>query len=773
MGTKYIVPALLVFLFLPSCKITQELDNGEKLVNKVKIEGIEDNDLEDGAKQLIKQKPNKRIFGFWRFYLRSYNYGMRGDTSKWIRRTFRNKIGEPPVIVDTTKLNSSAEQISAYLFNNGYFNNRVTYTVTPKKSNRKKATVVFNVKENAHYTIGRITYGVDERILYFEVVKDTSNAKIHEGDYFSADKLSEERERITERLRNLGYYYFNKEYIVYSVDTGMVGNKVNIDLQIRNPGYFTTHTRYYINKVYINVVSPNSRDTNQTMQPWKGDSSFMVNMNGYYLNKDLLVRRVAIAPGLAFNQDDVDKTYNQLNNLQLFKQANITFKRDSADGLLNCYINLVPGKRQEIVLEPQIISSDQNNAVEQNNLRNYGLANVISYRNKNLSRRAETFELRYRISLEGQLRKNDSLPFLNNIEHGVTGTLGLPRIALLKPLKEPWELRNTRSTLQGNFTYESNIDFIRRVLSLGYSELFSSKNQLHNFNITLFEVSYNETNAKRDFLSLVNPADSIFIANLFTTNLITNTRLTWIYNDKILSRSGTHFFSRISFESAGLSLRSLMQATNQPLPADGIYKINNVNFEQFVKLDADLRYTCELNELHSLAYRFHTGVGLPYGNSPLMPFVRRYFIGGANSLRGWRPRTLGPGSFTNTASGVRADRSGEMIIEAQAEYRFSLIRNLMEGAIFADAGNIWYTHGLEGREGVQFKLKTFADELAVSSGFGLRFDFSFFVLRFDFGFPLRNPELASGKRWLFDDYRTGERKFFSSLILNIGLGYPF
>jgi outer membrane protein assembly factor BamA len=772
-SSKAICFGLFIFLFFSSCKITQELNKGELLVNKVEIDGIENNKLEDGAKLLIKQKPNKRLFGFWRFYLRAYNYGMRGDTSKWHRRFARKNVGEEPVILDTNKLNQSTKQIEAYLFNNGFFNRNVSYEVIPKKGNSKKATVKYTVIQNTRYKIKNVTYGVDERDLYFLIIKDTINSKLKSGDFFSAENMSEERTRITARLRNLGYYYFNKEYIVYAVDSTISGNKVNIDLQIRNPDYFETHKRYRIKNIYVNIINPIITDTTSKAVNWHNNENLWINTNGYRINEDLILKRILINTGSLFNQDEVDRTYYLLNDLQLFRQTGISFANDSTDGNLNCFINLFPAKKQEIIIEPQLITSDQNNAVEQNNQRNYGLANTLAYRNKNLLGRAESFELRYRISLEGQLRNNDSLPFLNNIEHNVTGTLGFPRLTLLNPTKNWFTPRNVSSALEANFIYESNIDFNRRVLALGYKESFFTKNLLHNFSVSFVEVSFNKTDAKRNFLALVNPADSIFIANLFTTNLISSTRVTWFYTDKRLSKNGTFFSSKISLESAGIGLNAFMQTTNQPLPADGVYKIDNVNFEQFIKFDGDVRYTHVLNDRNTLAYRFHLGVGKAYGNSEIMPFVRRYFIGGANSLRGWRPRTLGPGSFTNTVSGLRADRSGEMIIEAQAEYRFSIIKNLLEGAVFGDAGNIWYTKPLEGREGVDFKTRTFLNEMAVSSGFGIRFDFSFFVLRFDFGLPIRNPELLDNDRWLFDEYRTGEKKLFNSVILNLGLGYPF
>jgi hypothetical protein len=765
-----ILPALIfLFILLPSCKITQELHNDELLVNKVRVEGIKDKSLAEGSKLLIKQKPNKRVFGFWRLYLRAYNYGMRGDTSKKIRRYMRNNVGEPPVVLDSAKLNETAGQIKAYLFNNGYFDAEVNYNVVPRGRSKKKALIKFKVTQKQPYTIKNIEYGIDDRNLYFLIMADTAGAKFKQGNVFSSEKMNEERERITQNLRNQGYYFFNKEYISFVVDSNLAGNFVNISMQIRNPGYYETHAKYTVSEIYITVINPAAPDSIE--QQWRSVDSIWVNTNGYRMNDEVFMRNFIVRPGQLFRQVDVDNSYNKLNGIQLFKQTTINFAADTVGGKLICYVNLFPGKRQELIAEPQVISSDQNNAVEQNNLRNYGVANIFTYRNKNMFRNAETFEMRYRISLEGQFRKNDSIPFFSNIEHNLTNTLSLPRVLLLKGLQKYPDVRNPKASLVASFIYESNIDFVRRVISLGYNEVFSYK--LHSFNISPVEVSYNRTNSKRDFLSLVNKSDSIFIANLFTTNLIVNSRITWVYTDKPLSRTGSFFYSRILIESAGFTLKKLMQATKQPLPADGIYKIDNVNFEQFVKLDADVRYTGVLNEVSAIASRFHLGLGRAYGNSAIMPFVRRYFIGGANSLRGWRPRTLGPGSFNNNLPGVRADRSGEMIIEAQTEYRFNIVGKTMQGAVFADAGNIWYTRPLAGRQGVEFKFSTFLDEVAVSSGFGIRFDFSFFVMRFDFGVPLRNPDRPLNDRWLINNYANGTKKFFPAVILNLGLGYPF
>jgi hypothetical protein len=765
-----ILPVLIfLFVLLPSCKITQELHNDELLVNKVKVDGIKDKTLDEGSKLLIKQKPNKRVFGFWRFYLRAYNYGMRGDTSKKIRRYVRNNMGEPPVILDSVKLNETATQIKAYLFNNGYFDAVVNYEVIRRGRSKKKAIIKFRVEQKQNYTIKSIDYGIDDRNLYYLVMRDTAGAEIKEGNVFSSEKMNLERERITQNLRNEGYYFFNKEYIAFVVDSNLADNYVNVSLQIRNPGYYKIHAKYTISNIYINVVNPGVEDS--LSSEWKKVDSIWLNMNGYRMNYEVLQRNFLLKPGQVFNQTDVDNSYNKLNGIQLFKQTTINFVADTVAEKLICYVNLIPARRQELIAEPQVISSDQNNAVEQNNLRNYGLANVFTYRNKNLFKSAELFEVRYRVSLEGQFRKNDSIPFFSNIEHNVTNTLSLPRMLLLKRLQNCPEVRNPKASLVASFIYESNIDFVRRVISLGYNEVFNYK--LHSFNVSPVEVSYNRTNSKRDFLSLVNKSDSIFIANLFTTNLIVNSRITWVYSDKPISRDGTYFYARVLVESAGFTLKKFMQFTRQPLPADGIYKIDNVNFEQFVKVDADLRYTRVLNSMSTIASRFHLGVGRAYGNSIIMPFVRRYFIGGANSLRGWRPRTLGPGSFNNNLPGVRADRSGEIIIEAQTEYRFGIIGKLMQGAVFVDAGNIWYTRPLAGRQGVEFNPSTFFGEMAVSSGLGIRFDFSFFVMRFDFGVPLRSPDRPLNNRWLFNDYANGTKKLFPAVILNLGLGYPF
>ncbi|HYG15823.1 MAG TPA: BamA/TamA family outer membrane protein, partial [Bacteroidia bacterium] len=574
------------------------------------------------------------------------------------------------------------------------------------------------------------------------------------------------------RFRNEGYYQFSREYIAFAVDSSLEGNYVDIILQIRNPEIYKTHGVFTISNVYVNVINKDVKDTIGEFARWHLYDSLWMNLNRYPLKEDILSSNILIRPGDLYSQKQVDNTYRRLNDILLLQQTGVTFEIDtSAPGTLLCFITLYPGKRQETIYEPQIITSDQNNAVEQANQRNYGIASAVTYRNKNLFRRAESFDLRYRISLEGQFRFNDSIPFFNNIENNFSTSLALPRITILRGLQRSIDIRSTKTTIIGSYIYESNIDFNRQVISLSYNEYFSRV--FNSFNFTWLEVSFNKVEAKRNFLSLVNPADSIFVANLFVTNLIANSRFTWLYSDRFLIGARNHFSARTMLEPAGNTLYAFMRLTGQPVPSDGIYKIDNVNFEQYIKIDEDIQFNQIINSISSYAARLHLGVGLPYGNSKIMPFVRRYFIGGANSLRGWRPRTLGPGSFTTTEPGVRADRSGEMIIEAQAEYRFVLIENLLNGAFFMDAGNIWYTKPVEGREGAHFRMGTFMNEMAVDAGVGARFDFSFFVVRLDFGVPLRNPELPSKTRWLFDDYERRDKRLFRSIIFNLGLGYPF
>lgn len=765
------LPALLFIVLAGGCKITQELKPEEKLVNKIEIEGIKKGRLREEAKMLVKQKPNKRLFGFYRFYLRAYNYGMRGDTSRWIRRKVRQNIGEPPVIFDSAKLIVSAAQLKALMFNNGYFNATVSTTITYKGSKNQKAKIKFTIVPDSQYRLREISYGVDDKKLYKLILSDTSKSLLKKGNYFNSEKMGEERERITRKLRNEGYYFFNKEYITFSVDSNVDGRYVDVNLQITNPDYFVLHKKYYIKNVYINVVNPVLEDSLKNQPSWKQTDSIWINLNGYHLKEEVILRNLAIRPGEGYRQIDVDNTYGKLNSILLFRQAGISFEKDTVEGFLNCNITIVPGKKQEWVIEPQVITSDQNNAIEQNNQRNYGIASILQHRNKNLFNSAEMLDIRYRVSFESQISRNDTVPLLSNIEHNITTTLGLPRTLVLKKLGKRLDITGARSQFFGNYIYESNIDFKRNVLAVGYNEIFNYK--LHSFNITLAELSYNRTNAKRNFLALVNPADSIFIANLFTTNIISNSRVVYVYTDNKITRNGSYFYSRSILEAAGNSLYTFMKLTGQPLPADGRYKVDKVDFEQFVKIDQDMHYKHVLDDQNTMAYRLHLGAGIPYGNSEIMPFVRRYFIGGANSLRGWRPRTLGPGSFSNSTTGVRADRSGEMIIEAQTEYRFTIIRSLLQGALFADGGNIWYTKPIAGKAGIDFTPTTFIGQMALNTGIGLRFDFSIFIVRFDFGLPLRNPERAVNNRWLFNEYGNSPNKIFSSTILNLGLGYPF
>lgn len=756
---------------LHSCKITRHVPDGQHLLKKNTTKGISDTKLKEGAELAIKHKPNRRILGFLKFYLAAYNIGADGKTpkKKW-RLYFMDKIGEAPVIYDSSKMYNSADFMRNYLFNQGYFDARVRPTT---KTRRKKVSVTYHVEMGEPYYINKVDYAIPDRLLYRIIINDSSERLFKTGDQYSASILTDERNRITSQLREMGYYKFNKEYIVYDLDTALTGNLLNVNISLRNPTLFTRHERYVTGSVLVEVRN-SLLDTLVRKEgiDFRGKDVYQIDGKKIYLaglkiNPEIVARAVLLDSGQFFKQSEVEGTIKNVTALQVFKSITIDVKEDTLNRTLHYHIYLIPQKKQEIILEPQAISSEQSNAIRTSNIRNYGLAGSLLYRNKNFLKNAEVLEIRARSSFEGQFA-NDTVQLFNIQEHSLTANIYLQKLLLFKRFERDKDASLSRSSFNAGYIYETNIDFARDIFSVGYTESFIRK--LYNINITPLEISYNQTFPKRDFLSLVSPQDSIFIANLFTTNFIPNTRITFVYSDKPLTKTGTNFFYRFSIESSGNTLNAFMKLTNQPLPADGRYKINNVAYEQYLKVDNDLRYNYVIDQDQAMAYRLHFGIGHAYGNSEIVPFVRRYFIGGANSLRGWRPRTMGPGSY-NT-QGFRADHTGEMILEAQMEYRFMLINKLLYGALFTDAGNVWYTEAQPGRTGANFRADNFYKELAWDCGFGFRFDFNFFVFRFDFGLPLHQPDLPEDERWLTKKYYSF-RNAWRATVVNLGVGYPF
>lgn len=762
---------LLTFGLL-GCSVTRHLEEDQYLVSRVRFEGVAEPELRSGLKDNTGFQPNKRLLGYYPFYLQAWNFGKDGRDSSKIRRFVREKIGEKPVLLDSSRLHIGTKQLELYLFNNGYFNANVTYEV---KTHKKKARVIYKIDLNAPYIVNDVEYRVYDRELHRILMRDTTDSEINVGDRFDSDDLIAERDRMTQNLRNRGFYFFSKEFIAFDVDSssadsGAVNHTVDIAVEVKNPRVFRRHEVYYFDEVYVDVNYP-------YYLHGVDDSTFTdingvnVRTRGMPIKPELLAKFVRIDSGNLYRDRSIMFTYNRFYDLQIFGNVRITTTADTATNLVDVHIQLDPNPEIEFGAEPQIITSDQSSAVQAVNQRVWGLSGQVLARNKNLFRGAEVLDVSLTSSAEFQY--TNKMFVVSNFRQSLSSSLLIPKLLwaadsawiMKKIQKRDWRRPVTNFNL--TFSYELNKDFIQRTSQL--SMAYGASTRYNTYRLIPLEWNLNQVSVKSDFLKNLNPGDRVLLSSLLNPNFIPASRFEWYYNDKGLSPTGNyHKFRWGVLEVAGNLFYTGFLLSGTPKPADGVYKVLNSNLFQYAKTDFDLFYYHYANKDVSLAYRAHAGLAYPYGNSRVVPFDKRFFIGGANSLRGWRPRSIGPGSYSSFDEN-QIDRSGEIVLEGTAELRFRIITKLLEGAVFVDGGNIWNVHKDTSLPGAGFLEGNPIQDFAINGGIGFRFDFSFFLVRLDVGTQFRDPSYALSGGWVFNDYNYLVRR----VTYNFGIGYPF
>lgn len=711
---------------------------------------------------------NKKILNVYPFHLQAWNFGKDGRDTANIREFVREKIGEKPTLLDSSKLALSTEKLELYLFNNGYFNAMVTYEVRTKK---RKAFVRYNVVLNKPYTVGDIEYGVYDRDLHKIIMEDTSDSEIETGDIFNTDKMSQERDRISQHLRNHGYYFFNKESISFAVDSNQGDHTVAIMIEVKNPGMYKRHEVYKINEIYVDIDYPYYLQgiDDSTFTEIEGIN---IRTRGMPIKKDLFPVFVGIRGGDLYSDQDIFTTYNRLYGLQIFGATRIEMTPDTAAKLIDVYINLTPDPTMLFSVEPQFITSDQSSSVAAGNQRIWGLSGQVTFRNKNLFRGAELLDLTYSGAAEFQYTNKAFV--LSNVQQSVTTSLQVPKFLWIENSrfikktgeKMPWQRPTTNFNVV--FSYQFNPDFVQRTSIVNYS--WSASRGFDFFKFIPIELNLNQVDIRSSFLDSLTPGDRVLLSSLLNPNFIPSFRFEWFYNDKGLSPSGNyHRFSLTAepagtFTTLGFIANDFIQGTSRPPQG---YQVFNTNLFSFAKVDFDLRYYSFPDPDFSIAYRLHTGLAFPTFKQRVIPFDKRFFIGGANSLRGWAPRSIGPGTYGGDMAS-QIDRSGEIVIEGSAEYRFRVIRHFLEGALFADAGNIWNIYADSALAGAEIS-PLFFNQFGLDAGIGARFDFDFILVRLDMGAQLRDPSYLQKGGWVVNDFNYFNRR----VTFNFAIGYPF
>ena len=781
-----IIIALFILMGAVSCSTTKYVRDNEYLLSKVNVK-VDDKNISSGElNQNIKQKPNIKILGIWKFHLGLYNLSGKNKKkgiNKWLSR-----IGEEPVIYEDYQTQRSKVQLGIYLRKKGYYNATIEDTVIFR---RKKAKLKFKITAGEPYRFRNIydekadlprnfisSYQnlkeiSDSSLIRQYLVADSVNSEIKTGQNVDSDILGKERDRISKVMKNKGYFNFSKEYIHFMMDSVGKDHQMDVFVGIKKPQASNVERKYRIRSIIVNSdYDPKPVLLNDSIYLSKLDTLNHEQYQFIYTKKlnikpDVIINSLGFHPGSLYDLSKVEYSYRRLQALNQYKFVNIRFEIDTEaknelEGSLNCIIQLTPHKRQAYTVELEGTNSSGN----------IGFAGKVNYQHKNLLGGAEIFDIRLSNATE-TVKSNDNKNFFSK-EYG--GEISLKTPKFLLPFLNANRFRkkyNPKTKLSLAYSYQKRPDYtrIQADASFGYNWK-SSRYFTHNLN--LIELSFVEVkNLSDDFINDIN---NLYIANSFTDHVISTTRYSLIYNNQNLNKPSNYTYLRFGFETAGNTLKTIDQLIGSTKNKDyndkgelegTYYDLLGIRYAQYVKVDLDYRYNWHLNKANTFVGRFFMGLGYAYGNLEVLPFEKSYFSGGANGIRAWQVRSLGPGSYSNDEA-IYPNNTADLKLEGNLEYRFKLIWKF-EGAMFLDAGNIWAVSSRDNRPGAQFEMKRFYKEVALGTGVGARVDLNFILFRLDLGLKLRDPSLAGGKRWII-----GERPFkFSQLTYNIGIGYPF
>jgi outer membrane protein assembly factor BamA len=757
---------IIVFILFSSCTASKYVPEGKYLLDKYEIRTENKQINKEEMNNYIRQKPNKRILGF-KFHLYVYNLS-NPQKDNWINRWLR-KIGEEPVIFEAAAQSRTRSQLELYLRNKGYYNSIVMDTALIKG---QKAHSIFAITLNQPYTIGNVSYRFEDESLREEIFKDTANSLLKRGSLMDIDVISSERERIAENLRNKGYYNFDFNYVYFEADSTVNSGEVSLVLIIKKYREYISlnnyrdipHPQYKIGKVIVNT-SYSTRDVLAGNEAYfEGlDTIIAEGIHIVYFQKPIIksssiVAATLINPGDLYTLINVTGSYRHLSSLQMFRLITIDFKYNGETSLdsfrlLDCTIDLTP----------QILKAWDGAIEGTNSSGNIGVAGNLTFQNRNLFRGAENFNLRLKGAVE-TLRETRDYNFGNMIEFGIESRLRIPKFLL--PFKTDQFIRkfSPSSSLNLAYNYQRRPDYIRTLANASLSYNWRGNRYLTHFvspvEINLVKIPY-KSQAFTEWL------EGKYIFYSYQPNLISLSSYTLIYSNQNIQKSRSFSYVKLNAESAGNLLASSYKIADIE-KVDGNYMFLRSEFSQYLKGDIDFRYYKVLDPINTIVYRVFSGGGYPYGNSTALPFEKKYFSGGANSIRAWQVRNLGPGSFSENETSYYPNQTADIKLEANIEYRFKLFW-LLEGALFVDAGNIWSITSNDERVGALFELDKFYKDIAIGTGFGTRFDFTYFIFRLDLGVKVRDPAVVNDNKWIPGVRKYGRNDF----TLNLGIGYPF
>lgn len=759
----------LLSLLLSGCSATRKIPDGHYLLDHADVLVTDRRVSGSSLKGYLKQQPNVRVMGM-RLHMRMYNLPRKTEGNNAIGRWLK-RVGEPPVLLDTALVAESASNVLMYLHSKGYY----MATVEPRiRYKGKKANVQYLVRAEVPYTVASMGYTVDDARVDSILRTAANRSLIGPGQNFDLDLLQEERTRVESLLRNRGYFNFSRELVRFSADTTLGNRQVALNMQLRpSSADASAFRRYSINRVYVHprysameMMSKRVLNNLDTVQHQGVDYIYFRDAG---IDLDVIDRFNRIKPGSRYSSGLVNRTRDRFFSLKMYRYVDIGFQEDTAragmppdSGLLNCTMLLSQNVLQSYNIEPVFTT---------NTAGSVGGEATITYQHRNMFRGAVVFDARVRGMFETNAdRRSSGLDLVGSRwtrEYGASVGFSFPKYIGLFHRRDIISRTNINTQISASFSYQNRPQFVRLMGTTLYGYSWASSRFVSH---VLNPIEIN----------LIRIQD---ISDDFNARL-QNSILKYSYMDQIVTVSSygltfsnrrdglsDYVFMRFNVELSGNALSLAHRAFGAPRDSiDGTYKIMGISFSQFVRTDVNFTYHQVINQDNTMAYRVFFGVGVPYGNSRALPFEKRYYAGGANSIRAWQARDIGPGSAFQTDR--YPNQTADLKIELNAEYRFK-IAGPFEGAIFADAGNVWSLPNADIPEEEVFSLRRFYRQMALGTGLGLRLNFSVLVLRLDLGYKVYDP--AQNPDEPFRPWVPFQRSFSwrDHMNFNFGIGYPF
>ena len=764
--------AIVALLVVSSCNATKHIPDGKYLLNKVRIE-VDDNSFnKKELKNYLRQTPNHEILGGVKFQLAIYNWSGK-DSTKWYNKWVR-KLGQPPVIYDPSLTEASKSQLRLALINKGYMDATVEADTVSKG---KKMQVDYRIKAGEPHYINSLEYEIPDDTIRSLILRDSTKLLLKEKALFDRNVMEQERVGIADRLRYNGYFGFSKDYITYTADTTENSKTVDLVLKVKPPyqnrieGY-EVHEPFYIRKVYVITdfdPSTEKQLSNYRLLPseeYKGVN--IIYGEEKYLRANIIDDNCFIKVGEKYNSTDVDRTYQSFGRLGILKYINISFEavgREDGRLMLDAFILLTKGKSQTVSVSLEGTNSEGD----------LGFGIATTYQHRNIARGSETLSAKFGINYESI--SGDMSGLINNRYAEYSGEVNINFPKFIFPfLKKSFRQKIRANTEFGtSFTYQERPEYTRVIAGAGWKYKWTERGSMINHVFDLLDINYVYLPKKTDsFLDEIAP-DNPLLRYSYEDHFIMRTGYSFYYTNKqsstgignVVYQPNIYTF-RAGIETAGNLLFGISRLSKQKKdPNAQAYKIFGIQYSQYVKLNADYSLNHSFDRRNSLVFHIGAGVAIPYGNTTILPFEKRFYAGGANSVRGWSVRTLGPGSYNaNNSVSSFMEQCGDIRLDMNVEYRAKLFW-VFELAAFIDAGNVWTIRYYENQPCGEFKLNEFYKQIAAAYGLGLRMNFNYFLLRLDCGMKAFNP--AKGQERVPLIHPDFKRDF----AVHFSIGYPF